>query len=125
MHLYHSNGAILLLTGPFGFLHTGNSRQDIRGNLGIKDQARALKWVKNNIYQFGGSSTNVSQKINIIHSLPSLEGDMMVSQPRKFMSPDIGKHRHCDFWLLQDRSILCNNTPSPHNIYSYGNTCLV
>ena len=50
---------ISLLLGPFGFLHTGTGSDDIRGNFGIRDQIRALWWVKNNIYRFGGSPNRV------------------------------------------------------------------
>lgn len=44
--------------GVTGFLSTGDASAP--GNFGLKDQALALKWVKNNIKFFGGSSDNVT-----------------------------------------------------------------
>lgn len=38
--------------GPLGFLSTGDS--NMSGNFGLKDQALAIKWVKDNIRAFGG-----------------------------------------------------------------------
>lgn len=38
--------------GPLGFLSTGDS--SMSGNFGLKDQALAIKWVKDNIKAFGG-----------------------------------------------------------------------
>ena len=38
--------------GPLGFLSVGDS--SMSGNFGLKDQATAIKWVKDNIYAFGG-----------------------------------------------------------------------
>lgn len=38
--------------GPLGFLSTGDS--NMPGNFGLKDQALAIKWVKDNIGAFGG-----------------------------------------------------------------------
>ena len=52
-------GTFSILLGPFGFLHTGTGSDDIKGNFGIRDQIRALWWVKNNIYRFGGSPNRV------------------------------------------------------------------
>lgn len=38
--------------GPLGFLSTGD--ENCPGNSGLKDQVLALKWVRDNIKQFGG-----------------------------------------------------------------------
>ena len=44
--------------GPFGFLTTGNSAAP--GNFGMLDQVEALKWVKQNIENFGGDPSKVT-----------------------------------------------------------------
>lgn len=44
--------------GPLGFLSTGDS--NMSGNFGLKDQAMAIKWVKNNIKAFGGNASNIA-----------------------------------------------------------------
>ena len=52
--------------GPFGWFYhpslieTSSSKEDKSGNYGLLDQILALKWVKNNIEQFGGNSDNVT-----------------------------------------------------------------
>ncbi|CAG9865182.1 unnamed protein product [Phyllotreta striolata] len=44
--------------GPLGFLNTGDDV--IPGNLGLKDQLLALKWVSKNIKYFGGDADRVT-----------------------------------------------------------------
>ncbi|XP_021945977.1 venom carboxylesterase-6 isoform X2 [Folsomia candida] len=44
--------------GPLGFLNTGESI--VSGNMGLKDQRLALRWVQDNIAEFGGNPNMVS-----------------------------------------------------------------
>lgn len=44
--------------GPFGFLSLGMA--EYSGNMGLKDQLLALKWVNENIEQFGGDKDEVT-----------------------------------------------------------------
>jgi acetylcholinesterase len=44
--------------GAFGFLATGT--KDAYGNMALKDQVLALKWVKKNIEKFGGDSNKIT-----------------------------------------------------------------
>ncbi|XP_026477127.1 carboxylesterase 4A-like [Ctenocephalides felis] len=60
---YFVNENVVLVTinyrlGALGFLSTGDSAA--AGNVGLKDQIAALKWVKANIARFGGDPDNVT-----------------------------------------------------------------
>ncbi|XP_053674709.1 uncharacterized protein LOC128725016 [Anopheles nili] len=44
--------------GPFGFLHLPEA--GVEGNAGLKDQLMALRWINENIAQFGGDPNNVT-----------------------------------------------------------------
>ena len=44
--------------GPFGFLYT--NREEARGNYGMLDQVQALKWIHENIQNFGGDPDSVT-----------------------------------------------------------------
>lgn len=44
--------------GPLGFLSTGDDL--ISGNMGLKDQSYAIRWVKENIKGFGGDPEQIT-----------------------------------------------------------------
>ncbi|CAH2238148.1 jg22076 [Pararge aegeria aegeria] len=44
--------------GPLGFLSTGDDQ--IPGNVGLKDQSFALRWVRDNIVMFGGNPDSIT-----------------------------------------------------------------
>lgn len=46
--------------GPFGFTSFNDKSLNVPGNAGMKDQLMALKFVKNNIHQFGGDPNNIT-----------------------------------------------------------------
>ncbi|XP_034487512.1 esterase-5B-like [Drosophila innubila] len=57
-----SSGNVILVkinhrVGPLGFLSTGDA--ELPGNMGLKDQRMALRWIKKNIGYFGGESDNI------------------------------------------------------------------
>ncbi|KAK4298308.1 hypothetical protein Pmani_029348 [Petrolisthes manimaculis] len=58
-----SQGAVLVVTvqyrlGVYGFLSTED--EVLPGNLGLRDQTEALRWVKDNIHKFGGDPNRVT-----------------------------------------------------------------
>ena len=60
-----AQGEVIVVTlnyrlGPFGFLHLSSFDEAYSDNLGLLDQAAALKWVRENISAFGGDPDNVT-----------------------------------------------------------------
>lgn len=60
---YFLDNDVLLVTfnyrlGALGFLSTGDEASP--GNNGMKDQAMALRWVRDNIEQFGGDPDRIT-----------------------------------------------------------------
>ncbi|CAL8094997.1 unnamed protein product [Orchesella dallaii] len=59
---YFADASAVLVTinyrlGAFGFLNTEDGQ--VQGNMGLKDQVKALEWVKENIKNFGGDPSKV------------------------------------------------------------------
>ncbi|XP_055379612.1 esterase B1 [Condylostylus longicornis] len=52
--------SITYRVGPFGFLSLEDPNVNVPGNSGLKDQVLALKWIKNNVAQFGGDTNNIT-----------------------------------------------------------------
>lgn len=60
---FMDNGQVILVLmayrlGALGFLSTGDDNSP--GNFGLKDQAMAMKWVRENIREFGGDSDSIT-----------------------------------------------------------------
>ncbi|CAG7664907.1 unnamed protein product, partial [Allacma fusca] len=60
---YFMDHDVILVTlnyrlGVLGFLSTGD--ESISGNMGLKDQALAVKWVHSNIKAFGGDPNRIT-----------------------------------------------------------------
>lgn len=60
---YFMDQNVILVTfnyrlGALGFLNVGDDAYP--GNLGMKDQVMALRWIRDNIYAFGGDPNRVT-----------------------------------------------------------------
>ena len=70
--------AIQYWLGVLGFLAEENSA-NLLGNLGLRDQQEAMRWVKRNIASFGGDPAKVTATtiatINFIIIIISIKGD--------------------------------------------------
>ncbi|XP_042882970.1 venom carboxylesterase-6-like [Penaeus japonicus] len=93
--------------GPFGFLSTEDA--DAPGNYGMRDQIRALEWVRDNVRYFGGMNDSVTV-------MGSGSGGM--SAHMLVMSPLArGASIHPDDFALLQRAISHSGTAySPHAI---------
>ncbi|QIW81478.1 carboxylesterase/lipase family protein [Bacillus tequilensis] len=82
-----AQGEVIVVTlnyrlGPFGFLHLSSFDEAYSDNLGLLDQAAALKWVRDNISAFGGDPDNVtvfgesagSMSIAALLAMPAAKG---------------------------------------------------
>lgn len=57
-HALHIQVTFNYRIGPLGCLSLGTP--EYSGNMGLKDQLLALKWVNENIHHFGGDADNVT-----------------------------------------------------------------
>ncbi|MFS1185565.1 carboxylesterase/lipase family protein [Bacillus velezensis] len=60
-----ADGDVIVVTlnyrlGPLGFLHLSSIHDAYSSNIGLLDQIAALRWVKDNISEFGGDPDNVT-----------------------------------------------------------------
>ncbi|MFA7746489.1 carboxylesterase family protein, partial [Salinicoccus roseus] len=60
-----ADGDVIVVTlnyrlGPLGFLHLSSIHDAYSANIGLLDQIAALRWVRDNISEFGGDPDNVT-----------------------------------------------------------------
>ena len=92
--------SITYRVGPFGFLaHPELSRESGKGSgcYGIQDQVASLRWVKDNIAQFGGDASRVTIfgqsagaiSVNMLATVPAAQGlfERAISQSGGSMGP--------------------------------------
>ena len=123
--------------GPFGFLSTGDSAAP--GNYGMLDQVQALKWVKENIKNFGGdpnkitifglSAGGASVSLHLLSRLSANLFHRAISESGVYLSPwavaspqvaksrtvQLGKKTGCEFKEL-DKLVDCLKKKDAWNI---------
>jgi hypothetical protein len=73
--------------GFFGFLCTGD--ENAKGNQGMWDQVLALKWVKENIHNFGGDPNNITV---FGHSAGGVSVDLLALSPHSRGETNLTRH---------------------------------
>ena len=110
---YFMNRNIVLVTfnyrlGALGFLSTGDTV--IAGNMALKDQVMAMKWTKENIYDFGGDNRRVtlhghsagSMSIHLHTMSPLSKGEIRTSLTHSaFFLKMVCRLIRCIYRLLQ------------------------
>ena len=129
--------------GPFGFLSTGDSAAP--GNYGMLDQVQALKWVKENIKNFGGDPNKITifglsaggasvglqllspLSVNLFHGAISESGVDLSSwafattQVAKSRTVELAKKIGCEYEEL-DKLVKCLRKKDAWDIISSGGT---
>lgn len=111
--------------GPYGFMCLGT--QEVSGNQGLKDQLKAIRWVKNNIEDFGGnkheltvfghSAGSMSLDLHLISSSERLY-NKLIMQSGAALHPDVIKLSN-PFALINIARFLNFDTSSTQEAITY------